>query len=393
MPPDDTPVVIAGAGIGGLATAIACARKNIPSIVCERRSAFSEEGAGLQMGPNGTRILHELGVATRLKSVAAVPDGISVMNLASGKLLTRLPLGAWVAARYGSPYWTVHRHDLHAVLLEHATANPMITIRPATAITGHTEISGGIGAVTSNAQAIPARALIAADGMWSALRASIAGNASLRPIGKNAYRSVVPASALPPELPPNDVTIWLGSRIHIVHYPVRAGRETALVVVTSGRSAAGTWTSDAPPGWFEPLEFRLPAPLRTLLKEAPSWRMWTLLTMPPLRTWVKGRAALLGDAAHPVLPFLAQGAVLTLEDAVTLAARLARADGDEMDALRAYEAVRKPRADRVAAASRGNGRVYHLSGLVGAARDRVLRTVPAPMLMARYDWLYGAKAE
>ena len=382
-------VAIAGGGIGGLATALALSDHGIASDVYERRAAFPEEGAGIQIGPNGTRILQRLGVTKLLQDRAATPDALSVRDGKTGRELTRLPLGAWIAERYGSPYWTAHRKDLHGALRQCAEANPLIQLRTGVEIVSFNNENDGIRATGAQGEVIDASALVCADGLWSGLRNEIAHGIVPQPIGKAAFRSVTQANDLPPELTPNAVHIWLASGAHVVHYPVNAGRDIALVVIADDPLRDPGWDTAASAETVREKVRDFAHPLQALIAKARDWRCWSLYTMPPLERWSSGRAVLLGDAAHPVLPFLAQGAVLALEDAVTLAACLKdRQDGVETS-LRNYELARRQRVRRVAEASQRNGRVYHMTGAAALARNTTMRLAPPARVMAGFDWLYG----
>ncbi len=389
MPQSSSPVLIAGGGIGGLSAAIALAGQGIASRILERRAEFAEAGAGIQLGPNATRLLMSLGVDKRLATSVATPDALTVHDGTNGRTLTRLPLGGWIAARHGAPYWTVHRQDLHAALLKTARSLPAIGISNDAQVTGFTDNADGIVAAMGDGTAIGGSALIAADGLWSQLRAQITPGPAAMPAGKCAYRSVVARSAMPQGLAANDVHIWLSPGAHVVHYPVRAGSETAIVAVLDDATRGDSWSLPAPQNWVGERASRYPAQLRALLTAADEWRMWSLQKIDRLPSWNKGRAALLGDAAHPILPFLAQGGVLAIEDACTLAHCLASPGNDVAGKLARYDAMRRPRAARVVDASARNGTIYHLDGAMALARNTVMRTAPAARLMATYDWLYG----
>lgn len=389
MSANDFRVAIAGGGIGGMATALALASHGIASEVYERREAFPEEGAGIQIGPNGTRILQRLGVAEFLQAHAATPDGLSVRDGKTGRELTRLPLGTWIAERHGAPYWTAHRRDLHVALRARAETNPLIHLRTGIEIASFVTEPDGITASGTRGETLKASALVCADGLWSNLRSKIAPGATPQPAGKVAYRCVIPAVDLAPEFTPNAVHIWLAPGAHVVHYPVNAGRDIALVVIAEDTMRERGWDTSASAATVRE-KVRDYAPLlQTLIATANDWRCWSLYRMPPLERWSNGRATLLGDAAHPVLPFLAQGAVLALEDAITLAAALADRRSDVEAALRNYEQARRPRARRVVEASQRNGRIYHMAGAAALARNTTMRLAPPARVMAGFDWLYG----
>jgi salicylate hydroxylase len=384
-------VIIAGGGIGGLATALALARHGIPSQVYERHPRFPEEGAGIQIGPNGTRILMALGAGELLRKQAATPTALSVRDAATARELTHLPLGAWIRERHGFPYWTAHRKDLHAALRQRAAAEPLVTLTPGVEITSYEDDGNAIHARSANGEILNGSVLIAADGLWSMLRRQIAGNGVPRPVGKVAYRTVVASEHLPTGLVPNAVHIWLAPGAHIVHYPVNAGHDIALVVIVDDPLCLSEWDVPAPDDAVRDKILHIAEPLQSLVGAARNWRHWSLQAMTPLARWATGRAALLGDAAHPMLPFLAQGAVMALEDATVLAARLAKSNGNVAASLQAYQDDRRPRALRVAEASRRNGRIYHLAGAAALARNGVMKVLPSTLVMAGFDWLYGWK--
>lgn len=382
-------VVIAGGGIGGIATALALAKYDIESQVYERRAEFPEEGAGIQIGPNGTRILSDLGVADVLQDLAAVPDALSARDGLTGQELTRLPLGTWIAERHGSPYWTAHRKDLHNALRMRAAADPRITLKCRCEIVSFVNDDNGIRAIGATGEVIEGQALVCADGLWSDLRKKMGASGIPQPVGKTAYRSITPADDLPPELTPNAVHIWLAPGVHVVHYPVNAGRDIALVVIANDASREAGWEHPALAQTVQDRICNLSKPLQSLVAKAQDWRHWSLYAMPPLERWSVGRATLLGDAAHPVLPFLAQGAVLALEDAKMLACCLAGERHDVATALQNYEHARRRRVRRVAEASRRNGRIYHMSGTMALARNTTMRLTRPARMMAGFDWLYG----
>jgi len=387
------PVLIAGGGIGGLAAAVALARRGIASHVLEQRAAFQEEGAGIQIGPNGTRILRSLGVADALRPHVAVPEAIRVREGTSGSDLASLPLGRWIAERHGAPYWVAHRSDLHAALLSAARAESLVALSLGFEVVGIATDGQMVAVASADERAWTGKALIAADGVWSAVRSLQFDPRAPRFCGKSAARSVFACEAVPDSLRELETNVWLFPGAHVVHYPVANGRELALVAIVDDKHDDKDWSAPIPAQWVQQ---RLPPcapPLEDLLTKAQTWKRWTLHTLPVLRTWSRGPVALLGDAAHPVLPFLAQGGVLALEDAAVLANALHRFDTDVPAALTWYGRRRRGRAAHVAAASRQNGRIYHLSGPLAQARNLALRSISPQRLMARYDWLYGWRAE
>jgi salicylate hydroxylase len=393
MSADRLSAVIAGGGIGGLATALALARHGIESHVCERRVAPPEEGAGIQIGPNGTRILRAIGVADLLQDSVAVPDVLSVRDSATARELTRLPLGTWIEERHGAPYWTAHRKDLHAALRRRVEAEPLTTLTRGLEIVSFENEGNGVRALSTEGDVLRASLLVAADGLWSKLRPQIAFRGRPAPIpvpvGKSAFRAVVAADRLPAGLTPNAVHIWLAPGVHAVHYPVSGGRDIALVVIADDPSKSADWDAPAATRAVHEKVRGFAGPLRALVGEARHWRHWSLHGVAPLERWTSGRAALLGDAAHPMLPFFAQGAVMALEDAIMLATQLAGAGDGVENRLRAYDDARRPRVECVVAASRRNGLIYHMHGATAVARNAVMKFVPPARMMAGFDWLYG----
>ncbi len=385
----DAPVLIAGGGIAGLATALALARHAIPSRIFEQRHAPSEAGAGIQIGPNGVRVLDALGVAPLLAPQASRPEAIAVRQGASGRVIARMPLGDWIEARHGAPYWVVHRRDLQAALLAAVAAEPRIEMVTGLAIAevapreDHVEVRDGSGA------AMRGPILVGADGIRSRVRAAVSPATRLKFSGKAASRALLPAEAAHALGAPNAVGVWLAPGAHVVHYPVEAGARTAVVAIvpddrmTDDWAAANDWASLS--GHLAPFS----STLTHTLAAAPEWRRWALFEAAPPPRLAVGRIALAGDAAHPILPFLAQGGVMALEDAVVLAHALAADRRDAVRAIDAYATARRKRVDAIVATSRQNGRIFHLAGPAALARNLAMAAVPASRLMARYDWVYG----
>lgn len=386
----DLPILIAGAGIAGLAAALALARTGRTVTVLEKRAAAPEEGAGIQIGPNGSRILKELGVARHLSHLIAAPESIHVMDGLTGQGLTRLPLGRTIEERHGAPYWVLHRADLHGALRAAASAQPLITLREAAEVTGASSDPAGVTVRLADATSLRGTALLGADGLWSAVRSAVFAPPPLVFTGKCALRAVIPADALPPSLSAADTTIWLRPAAHIVHYPVRGGREIAIVAIFDDKELGETWAGTVELASVASRTAGFPAALRTLLARPTLWRQWSLYAPAAPMPWVSGRIALIGDAAHPPLPFLAQGGVMALEDAVVLAALIAGATAADLPSrLMDYERRRRPRTTHVMETSARNGRIYHLDGVMRLARNAVLRSAPPAVLIGRYDWIYG----
>jgi salicylate hydroxylase len=372
-------------------------RYGIGSHILEKRRTASEAGAGIQIGPNGWHILAELGVAEALTTLVGRPDGIVVRDGTSAKPIAQLPLGAWIAARHGAPYCVAHRADLHQALLQRARTTPGITLTDDAELETATPAADGRLRLSGRGcDGIQSEVVIGADGLWSTVSRSVFGPATPRFTGRCAARAVLPAADLPADLRTNDTGVWLAPGAHVVHYPVRAGAEIALVVIYPAPSPGVDWGTPLEPALLLQRLAGLPRPfhrlLISLLERVPHWTSWGLVEVPPLPSYVRGRVALVGDAAHPMLPFLAQGGVMALEDAVVLARQLAASPDDQPSALLAYDRLRRPRVARVVATARRNGQIYHLDGVAARARNLALAAVPGTRVMTGYDWLYGWRA-
>ena len=386
-------VIIAGAGIGGLTAALALAQRGFAVTLLEAAERLEEVGAGLQLSPNAARVLTALGVAERLKPHVVVPEHLVVRNARSGRLLAQGPLGATSAQRYGAPYWVIHRGDLQAVLCEAVAATPSIALRLGSKVESFTAEPDDVAVSTSHGSqplAARAHALIAADGLWSTLRQQLGHTTAPRPAGQTAWRTLVPTEAAPKSAALPAVNLWLGANSHLVHYPVKSGRMINVVAIVDDDWREPGWSTAGEPrkllDRFSAEQWHASA--RDLLAAAERWQKWALFDCPPLSSWGKGRITLLGDAAHPMLPYLAQGAAMAIEDAAVLAACLER-NPVVPAALRTYEASRQPRTTRVQHDASRNGTVYHLRGAAAALRSLALMAFGGDRLIRRYDWLYG----
>lgn len=377
---------VAGAGIGGLAAALCLRRAGFAVDVYERAERIEEVGAGLQMSPNASRILVDLGLADDLARVAVSPSTLEVRRMEDGAVLAAAPLSA-LPGRFGAPYWCLRRADLQRALLD-AAARADIAIHTGSAVRGFGD-DGGLRVSRFDADGrrvgdLAADVVVGADGIHSALRADAAGTHRPRFTGYVAWRAMPPAAAAPALFRLPVVRLWLRPGRHLVQYPVAAGDAVNVIAVARGPepkeedSAAG-----APAGFFD----GACEALRALEAAVGRWRIWPLRGMAPA-PMARGALALVGDAAHPILPFLAQGAALAIEDAAVLAKTLS--DGADVPAaLSRYDAARRPRAERVRAAALANGRRYHMPWPLSVARDAAIRALGGEGLLRRYDWLYG----
>jgi salicylate hydroxylase len=387
-------VIIAGAGIGGLAAALTIARHGYRVILLEQAERLEETGAGIQLSPNASRILIGLGLGERLLPHVAVPQELTVANARSGRVLARAPLGAAVEERYRAPYWIIHRGDLQSVLLEAVRANPDIVLRLGTSVDDFATHSNGVTvAAHSPREAVEERgvALIGADGLWSRLRARLGHDKTPRFAGHTAWRALVPADAVVCELSIPTVNLWFGRGGHVVYYPVKGGRLINVVAIMRDDWHEPGWSA---PGERDEMLARFHArawrgPPREILRAADRWLKWALFDAPPLSYWGRGPTTLLGDAAHPMLPYLAQGAAMAIEDAAELGRCMGQAPQDPAGAMRAYEGRRLARTARTQREARRNGDIYQASGLTGFMRTLALAATGGDRLISRYDWLYG----
>ncbi len=382
-------ILVAGAGIGGLTAALALAGKGFRVIVAERAERLIEAGAGLQLSPNATRVLIGLGLRAALAARAIAPDAVSVMSGPRGVELVRLPLDQ---SDPNAPYWVLHRADLQAALAAEAAAHPLIELRLGCDLEHFTTEADGVTVSLRQAETRHterAAALIGADGLWSAVRRQLAPAPQPQFSGLIAWRGM---RENPVEAP--RVQLWMGGDAHLVTYPMAHRRQTNVVAISAGPWCDQGWSVAATPAEAS-AAFIAPqwsAPARAILAPVTQWRKWALCTLPASVTWSDGRVALLGDAAHAMLPFAAQGAGMAIEDAAVLARCLSEAADDVPAALKRYADLRRDRVARVQHLARQNGRIYHLTGPLAVARDLSMRLVGGPRLVARQNWIYRWRA-
>jgi 3-hydroxybenzoate 6-monooxygenase len=384
----DLPVLIAGAGIGGLSTAIALGRAGINATVLERSTFAEESGAGIQLGPNATRILRSLGVLDVLLPQTFRPEAVWLFDGLSGRRLATVPLGDHAEQRYGAPYLTLHRADLHAGLRTAAEAASAVSLSSGFDVSG-IEARDGITIANLDGTTIEGSSLIGADGLWSTVRKWVAPEAALSYAGATAFRTLLRREGLPAPFSAPVIGLWLGPKAHLVHYPVRAGGALNVVAVTAGGTKAQGWNQTADPSSLLSGFTRWCKESKSLLERAEGWRAWSLFSLPALPRWSRGAVTLVGDAAHPVLPYLAQGAAFAIEDAAMLAKYFAAGRNDPATAFRTYENARRPRATRLQNAARRLGRIYHLRGPARLARNTALGLRSETATLRQFDWLYG----
>ncbi len=388
--------LIVGAGIGGLTAALTLSRAGFSVTVLERASILSDVGAGIQLSPNASRILIDQDLGPRLRERAVYPEAIRVFSTRSGGEVTSLPLGAGFAARYGAPYLVIHRADLQAALLAGAAArSEAIDIRLGTEISAIRDVGSAVEVETAAGDRFVADGLIGADGVRSAIRTDVLGGGPARYSGRTAFRATIPITAVPESM--RRVTcVWMAPRVHLVHYPISGGERLNLIAVTEG-----AWEGE---DWAQPVTRATlldavdagtrgawPTAARDLLNTPDSWTKWALAAVDPQFDWSRGRITLLGDAAHAMLPFAAQGGAMAIEDAEVLASALV-GQRDVALALKAYEMARKPRVNAVVDLAASNGRIYHLGSIAATLRDTALKALPARFALARQEWIYAWRA-
>ncbi|WP_367715018.1 FAD-dependent monooxygenase [Nitratireductor sp. GISD-1A_MAKvit] len=393
--------VIAGAGIAGLSFALAMARHGLSTRIYEKAPELSEIGAGLQLSPNATRLLARFGVLDALKVSAVRPKALNLRKARNLSSIARFPLGMAAEERWAAPYLVVHRADLQGALLGRVREEPLVELVTETPVeNARFHADGGVRlrlVRNGTAQEVHTPLLVAADGVWSHMRRLVRSSVRSRFTGYIAWRATLPVdealTATGGALEADCVTAFMDPAFHLVAYPLRNGGEINLVAIQPGEVPLNAWAQVADP---TPLEKALAGanPALARLAASASWTVWPIHEVDPADAWTGPQGlALIGDAAHAVPPFAAQGAGMAIEDAVVLANALARHRDDLATALSAYEAARKPRLARVARRGAFNRFTWHAGGAVALARDLVLRSRSEKALMSDFDWLYGFDAE
>jgi len=387
-------IVIAGAGIGGLTAALALAAKGFAVVVCERAQKLSEIGAGIQIAPNAGRVLTGLGLGRAIAAAAIEPRAIDIVDGPTGRLITAVATAAF-ASRYGVPYRVIHRADLQSILAR-AVERAGIRVELGTTVESYVTRPEGLlvrtGRSGGGTDVISTLAVVGADGVWSALRERVAGSARPVASGRTAWRAIIPTDVARDLVATDRVGLWLGPDTHLVHYPVAQGAAVNLVAVITEAWDRKGWSA---PGDAAALSERFAGwsrEARALLAAAISWQKFAILTVDPAAPWVADRLALIGDAAHAMVPFLAQGAAMAIEDAAVLADSLYGAT-DLSAALAAYADSRRPRVSRLAAAALHAGHIYHFAGVRALARNAALRVAGTHLVLGRNDWIYNWRPE
>ena len=384
----DLPILVAGGGIGGLAAALALARKGRSVHVLESSDDFREVGAGIQLGPNVFRMFELLGLTEAINASAVFPDNLIMRDGLSGEEVTRIPLGDGFRARFKYPYAVIHRPDLHQAILEAVRRCPEVRLSASVKVTGFEEAGDRVVVIGENGTGFEGAALIGADGLWSKVRGQMLAEGKPRVSGHIAYRAVIPTPEVPQRLRSNDVVLWAGPKTHLVHYPLRRGELYNLVVVFhSNRYEEGWDTYGDPQELRERFRGQRPEVLE-FMAMVNAWKMWVLCDRDPISQWSRGRVTLLGDAAHPMLQYLAQGGCMAIEDAVVLADQVEAANDDFAAAFLAYQRQRYLRTTRVQLTARFYGDIYHAADAVRDLRRQLLSGRTPEQAYDGVAWLY-----
>ncbi|CAG9204970.1 3-hydroxybenzoate 6-hydroxylase [Paraburkholderia tropica] len=384
--------IVVGGGIGGLAAALALARQNVQVLLLEQAEKIGEIGAGIQLGPNAFNALDSLGAGEASRKRAVYTDWLNLMDATDASEIVRVETGARFRERFGNPYAVIHRADIHLSVLESVQRNPLIQFRTSTQVKSIEQDEHGVTLTDQHGERYQADAVIGCDGVRSVIRATLVGDAP-RVTGHVVYRAVVDVENMPEDLQINAPVVWAGPHCHLVHYPLRGGKQYNLVVTFHSRDQEEWSVRDGSKeevlSYFEGVH---PKP-RQMLDRPTSWRRWATADREPIARWSFGRVTLLGDAAHPMTQYLAQGACQALEDAVTLGAAYRAADGDFEKAFAIYEKARIARTARVVLGAREMGRIYHAKGVERLVRNGLWAGRTQDQFYDAMQWLYGWREE
>ena len=386
----ELPVLVAGGGIGGLAAALALVRQGFKVQVFEQASEIGEIGAGIQLGPNAFHAFDALGVGDKARGRAVYTDHLVMHDAIDETLVGKLETGAAFRARFGNPYAVIHRVDVHKSLLEGAVETGQVEFFTSTHIREieQDEARQTVTAIDQNGQRWVGQALIGADGGKSVVRAQYV-NDPPRVTGHVVYRAVVDKADFPEDLRWNAASLWAGPKCHLVHYPLRGGEQYNVVVTFHSRQQETWGVTDGSKEEVESYFQGICPKARQLIELPKTWKRWATADREPIGTWVFGRATLLGDAAHPTTQYMAQGACMAMEDAVTLGEALRVSDNDWAKALPLYQQSRVTRTARIVLSGREMGRLYHAAGVERLVRNSLWKDRSQERFYDAMEWLYG----
>jgi 2-polyprenyl-6-methoxyphenol hydroxylase-like FAD-dependent oxidoreductase len=386
------PVLVAGGGIGGLAAALALTRQGFAVKVLEQAPQLGEIGAGIQLGPNGFAAFDALGIGEKARARAVYTDEMVMHDALDETLVGRIPTGEAFRRRFGNPYAVIHRADVHMSLLEGAQESDRIEVLTSTTVQRVDQDDAGVTVHDSAGRKHRGLALIGADGVKSAVRRQYVGDEA-RVSGHVVYRAVVDKKDFPLDLQWNAASIWVGPNCHLVHYPLRGGEQYNVVVTFHSREqeewSVREGSREEVQGYFEGICARA----RQLIDLPKSWKRWATADREPIAQWTYGRAALLGDAAHPTLQYLAQGACMAIEDGVTLGEALRVHDGDFGRAFAHYQRSRVARTARIVLSAREMGRIFHAKGVERLVRNELWKDRAPERYYDAMEWLYSWRVD
>lgn len=386
--PTNSPVIVAGGGIGGLAAALALVRRGFEVTVLEQSAEIGEIGAGIQLGPNAFHAFDALGVGERARSRAVYTDYMVMHDAIDERQVALIPTGEAFRARFGNPYAVIHRADVHLSLLEGAEETGRVRLHASTRVERVAQDAAGVTAHCANGKTYRGQALIGADGVKSAVREQYVGDPA-RVTGHVVYRAVVDREDFPENLRWNAASIWVGPNCHLVHYPLRGGEQYNVVVTFHSREQEQWGVTDGSKEEVNSYFQDICPKARQLIDLPKSWRRWATADREPIAQWTYGRATLLGDAAHPTTQYMAQGACMAMEDAVTLGEALRVHDNDFAQAFELYQRSRVARTARIVLSSREMGRIYHAKGVERLVRNDLWKGRSPERFYDALEWLYG----
>jgi salicylate hydroxylase len=385
-------MLIVGGGIGGMSAALALARLGLSVDLLEQSAAIGEIGAGLQLGPNAFAALDALGIGEAVRRGAVFTDRLVLMDAVDCREVASVPVGEDFRKRFGNPYAVTHRADLHDAIYQAVKQHPLIRFHTSAKVDRLEIHADAVEVVTADGRRFTAQGLVGCDGVKSVVRQRIVGD-GVRVSGHVVYRAVVPVADMPADLRWNAPVVWGGPNCHLVHYPLRSGDQYNLVVTFHSRDKEEWGVTDGSKeevlSYFDGVH---PRP-RQLLDRPTSWRRWSTADREPVARWSEGRATLLGDAAHPMMQYLAQGACMAIEDAVTLGAALGASAFDIPAAFDLYQRARLARTARTVLSVREMGRIYHAAGVERLVRNSLWAGRPPEGFYDALQWLYGWRPE
>ena len=387
-PDPDLPVLVAGGGIGGLAAALALVRQGLAVTVLEQSPELGEIGAGMQLGPNAFHAFDALGIGPAARARAVYTDEMVMHDAIDETQVGRIPTGEAFRQRFGNPYAVIHRADVHRSLLDGALDSGRVQCLTSTRVQQVRQDDGGVVVTDQHGRTHRGQALIGADGVKSVVRQQFVGDAA-RVTGHVVYRAVVEQADFPADLQWNAASIWVGPNCHLVHYPLRGGAQYNVVVTFHSRQPEEWGVTDGSKAEVESYFQGICPRARQLIELPRTWRRWATADRDPIATWTFGRVTLLGDAAHPTTQYMAQGACMAMEDAVTLGEALRVCGQDWPAALDLYQRSRVARTARIVLSSREMGRIYHAHGVERLVRNDLWRGRPAERFYDAMEWLYG----